>query len=68
MRKVAEGNLDVSVDVKSNDETGVLADDFNRMIVELKEKVRIKDAFETVADGLKDMDNLKHTKPLRIRK
>lgn len=59
MRKVAEGNLDVSVDVKSNDETGVLADDFNRMIVELKEKVRIKDAFETVADGLKDMDNLK---------
>jgi len=59
MRKVAEGNLDVEVNVKSNDETGVLADDFNRMIVELKEKVRIKDAFETVADGLKDMDKLK---------
>ncbi len=59
MRKVATGNLDVEVNVKSNDETGVLADDFNRMIVELKEKVRIKDAFETVADGLKDMDKLK---------
>jgi HAMP domain-containing protein len=59
MRKVAEGNLHVEVDVKTNDEVGVLADDFNRMIVELREKVRIKDAFETVADGLKDMDDLK---------
>jgi HAMP domain-containing protein len=59
MRKVAEGNLDVEVDVKSNDEVGVLADDFNRMIVELKQKVRIKDAFETVADGLKDMEGIK---------
>ncbi len=59
MRKVAEGNLDVSVTVKSNDEVGVLADDFNRMIVELKEKVRIKDAFDTVAEGLKEMDDLK---------
>jgi len=59
MRKVAEGNLDVSVDVKANDEVGVLADDFNRMIVELKEKVRIKDAFDTVAEGLKEMDDLK---------
>jgi hypothetical protein len=38
---------------------GVLADDFNRMIVELKQKVRIKDAFETVADGLKDMEGIK---------
>ncbi|MCX7698387.1 MAG: HAMP domain-containing protein [Candidatus Goldbacteria bacterium] len=59
MRKVAEGNLHVEVDVKTNDEVGVLADDFNRMIVELREKVRIKDAFETVADGLKEMDDLK---------
>ncbi len=59
MRKVAEGNLDVEVNVKSNDEVGVLADDFNRMIVELKQKVRIKDAFESVADGLKDMDDIK---------
>ncbi|HDQ26329.1 MAG TPA: adenylate/guanylate cyclase domain-containing protein [bacterium] len=59
MRKVAQGNLDVAVNVKSNDETGVLADDFNRMLVELKEKVRIKDAFETVADGLKEMEDLK---------
>jgi len=59
MRKVAEGNLDVEVNVRSNDEVGVLADDFNRMIVELKQKVRIKDAFETVADGLKDMDDIK---------
>jgi|GEM_PF-1066428 methyl-accepting chemotaxis protein len=59
MRKVAEGDLHVEVDVKANDEVGVLADDFNRMIVELREKVRIKDAFETVADGLKEMDDLK---------
>jgi len=59
MRKVAEGNLDVSVNVKSNDEVGVLADDFNRMIVELKEKVRIKDAFDTVAEGLKEIDSIK---------
>lgn len=59
MRKVAEGDLDVEVNVKSNDEVGVLADDFNRMIVELKQKVRIKDAFESVADGLKDMDDIK---------
>jgi HAMP domain-containing protein len=59
MRKVAEGDLHVEVNVKTNDEVGVLSDDFNRMIVELREKVRIKDAFETVADGLKDMDDLK---------
>lgn len=59
MKKVAEGNLHVEVNVKSNDEVGVLADDFNRMIVELREKVRIKDAFDTVADGLKEMDDLK---------
>lgn len=59
MRKVAGGNLDVAVEVKANDEVGVLADDFNRMLVELKEKVRIKGAFETVAEGLKDMDELK---------
>jgi HAMP domain-containing protein len=59
MRKVAEGDLHVEVNVKANDEVGVLSDDFNRMIVELREKVRIKDAFETVADGLKDMDDLK---------
>jgi HAMP domain-containing protein len=59
MRKVADGNLDVEVDVKSNDEVGVLADDFNKMIVELKQKVRIKDAFETVADGLKEMEDIK---------
>jgi HAMP domain-containing protein len=59
MRKVAEGNLDVEVNVRSNDEVGVLADDFNSMIVELKQKVRIKDAFETVADGLKEMDDIK---------
>ncbi|HDQ25750.1 MAG TPA: HAMP domain-containing protein [bacterium] len=60
MRKVAEGDLHVEVNVKTNDEVGVLADDFNRMIIELREKVRIKDAFETVADGLKDMDGLKN--------
>ncbi|HRU40281.1 MAG TPA: HAMP domain-containing protein, partial [Candidatus Goldiibacteriota bacterium] len=59
MRKVAEGDLHVEVDVKTNDEVGVLSDDFNRMIVELREKVRIKDAFETVAGGLRDMDDLK---------
>ncbi len=59
MRKVAEGDLQVEVSVPANDEVGVLADDFNRMIVELKEKVRIKEAFETVADGLKDMDDIK---------
>jgi signal transduction histidine kinase len=37
-RRVAEGHLDETIDVRSQDELGELARDFNRMIRELKEQ------------------------------
>ncbi len=36
-RRVAEGDLDARIEVRSGDELGALADDFNRMTRELKE-------------------------------
>src|SRR5205807_1963291 len=42
---VEEGNLDYHIEVKTRDELGKLADSFNEMIKELKEKERVKDIF-----------------------
>ncbi len=36
-RKVAEGNLDVNIDVKTKDEIGELGEGFNRMVGQLKQ-------------------------------
>ena len=45
MRAVHDGNLNVSVDVKSNDEIGVLSDTFDFMVTGLKEREALQDAF-----------------------
>ncbi|HLQ32961.1 MAG TPA: adenylate/guanylate cyclase domain-containing protein [Chloroflexota bacterium] len=44
-RKVAHGQFDQKVDIKTVDETGVLAQSFNQMIDGLKERDKIKDTF-----------------------
>jgi len=44
-RKVDKGDLDVHVQVDTKDELGVLADSFNDMVKDLKEKERVKGLF-----------------------
>lgn len=53
-QKVAEGHFDIQVDVKSNDEVGALAENFNRMAVEVArlldqtaEKARMESELQT---------------------
>ncbi len=57
-RRVAEGDLDVSIHVPSGDEVGVLADAFNSMIESLKVNIKkIKDRareIEDLAEGAMD--------------
>ena len=45
MQEVARGNLDVHIDVVSNDEIGALGEGFNGMIHSLKESESIKESF-----------------------
>ncbi len=47
---VREGDLDVRIDVRSGDEIGVLADSFNHMVEELKQKETIKLVFGKYVD------------------
>ncbi|WP_195200731.1 methyl-accepting chemotaxis protein [Faecalispora jeddahensis] len=53
--EVAEGNLDVTVSVKSRDETGQLAREFGRMVAQLKDYrgyiQEITDALDTMSKG-----------------
>ncbi len=42
---LGNGNLDTQIDVKRNDEIGILANEFNSMAVKLKELDELKDAF-----------------------
>jgi class 3 adenylate cyclase len=44
-RKVDKGDLDVHVEVDTKDELGALADSFNDMVKDLKEKERVKGLF-----------------------
>jgi adenylate cyclase len=44
-RQVDKGNLDVHVQVDTRDELGALADSFNDMVKDLKEKERVKGLF-----------------------
>ena len=44
-RRVDKGDLDVHVQVDTKDELGVLADSFNDMVKDLKEKERVKGLF-----------------------
>ncbi|MBF0524247.1 MAG: adenylate/guanylate cyclase domain-containing protein [Deltaproteobacteria bacterium] len=45
MTKVAEGDLTAAAGVTSNDELGILADHFNRMVEGLRDRERIKETF-----------------------
>ena len=42
---IGEGNLDTQIDIRRNDEIGLLATEFNTMAVKLKELDRLKDDF-----------------------
>ncbi len=44
-RMVDRGNMDVSIPVRTRDELGVLAEAFNEMVKDLKEKERVKAVF-----------------------
>ena len=46
--ELAQGSTDINVDIESKDETGVLADAFNRMLAGIREQVSVVTA---VADG-----------------
>ena len=64
-RRVADGDLDVHVQVPSTDEVGELAEAFNRMVVGLREREFIRDTFgryvteEVAAQVLSDPESLK---------
>ena len=62
-RAVEAGRLDQSIDVTAADEIGQLAAAFNRMVVQLRDKQRIKETFgkyidPRVVEGLIDRPNL----------
>ncbi|MGC8766479.1 MAG: adenylate/guanylate cyclase domain-containing protein [Brevinematia bacterium] len=48
MNELSKGNLNVKVDVKSTDEIGFIANNFNRMVEELAEKEKMKDIMNKV--------------------
>ncbi|MCK5241302.1 adenylate/guanylate cyclase domain-containing protein [bacterium] len=68
MARVARGDLGVTAEVQSRDEIGLLTECFNLMVQDLKEKVRIKGAFDVVADELKDVEKIKEAFQLYICK
>lgn len=47
---IRQGNLEVSIQIRSADEIGQLADSFNQMVGGLKEKEQIKDMFGKYVD------------------
>ena len=63
MSKVEKGDLSASVPVSSNDELGVLAENFNRMTEGLKERYRMRQSLDLamqVQQNLLPKDNLHH--------
>ena len=66
--QVASGNLDVHVDLKTNDELTILAKSFNQMVASLNEsRMEILDAYDSALDGwtkaleLRDKETEGHT-------
>jgi HAMP domain-containing protein len=62
-RAVEAGDLDQSIDVKTEDEIGQLATGFNRMVVQLRDNQRVRETFgkyidPRVVEGLIDRPNL----------
>jgi len=50
-RAVEAGHLDQSIDVKTGDEIGQLAAAFNRMVVQLRENLRVRETFGKYVDS-----------------
>jgi len=50
-KRIASGDLDVSVDVKSEDEIGILTDSFNQMVKQLKENKESLEKSYIESDG-----------------
>jgi len=49
-KEVARGNWDISIEYKSNDEIGLLAQSFNKMVLSLRENARIWHEFRVAQD------------------
>lgn len=49
-KEVAKGNWDISIDYTSNDEIGILAQSFNRMVRSLRENARMWHEFKVARD------------------
>jgi len=49
-REVAKGNWDISIDYKSNDEIGMLAQSFDQMVQSLRENARMWHEFKVARD------------------
>ena len=52
--KIGKGNFNIKIDVRSEDEIGLLASAFNTMTGELQKTMVSKDFIETVLNGMKD--------------
>jgi adenylate cyclase len=62
-RAVEAGRLDQSIEIKSGDEIGQLAEAFNRMVVQLRDNLHVRETFgkyidPRVVEGLIDRPNL----------
>jgi methyl-accepting chemotaxis protein len=56
--KIAEGDLNVNVDINTNDEVGILAQAFNKMSININEVMtNISNASEQVASGSKQVSD-----------
>lgn len=56
---IRTGNLDIQIQIKTSDEIGLLADSFNHMVGEIRQKEQIKDMFGKYVDP-RIVQNLLH--------
>ncbi|MDH3833137.1 MAG: HAMP domain-containing histidine kinase [Nitrosopumilus sp.] len=52
--QIAQGNLNVRLDIKTKDELNALSDSFNEMIESLKKKIKIEEELEDSKNQLRD--------------
>jgi two-component system nitrogen regulation sensor histidine kinase NtrY len=67
-KKVADGNLDVYVDVTTDDEVGVLVDSFNKMTQDLKtQSLRLERAYNELARSNLELDGRRRYMEIVLR-
>jgi sigma-B regulation protein RsbU (phosphoserine phosphatase) len=66
MEKIEKGRRDVMIPVVSNDETGVMAEGFNRMVDGLRERDEIREVFGTYVSPEIAGEALKANRTLRL--